>query len=99
MRAIALGLALLASGCATTSIRSQVYENPLAAFDAAKIAEGAYLASDRATPEGLAHLIELDRAATRALRAYRQQPSAEQAQQAQLAIADLADYLSTGARL
>jgi RecB family exonuclease len=99
MRVLVLGLAVLLAGCAATSLRTEVYANPVAAFDAAKIAEGAYLASPRATPEGLAHLIELDRAATAALRAYRQRPSPEQAQEAQLAIADLADYLSTGARL
>jgi len=99
MRGVVVGLMLLLSGCAEESVRRVVYTNPQAALDAAKIAEGAYLASKRATPDVLAHLIALDRAAMLAIRAYHQQPTPEQAQEVQLAIAALANYLSSGARL
>jgi RecB family exonuclease len=90
---------LLLTGCADNDLRTEVYANPMAAYDAAKIAEGAYLASAHATPEGLARLVQLDRTATLALIAYRRRPGPEQAQNVQLAIAALADYLSTGIEL
>lgn len=94
-----LGLAIILGlvGCAD-DLRPAPPTNPRAAYSAARIAEGAYLASGHVDPLVLAKLAALDRRARTALEQWQQLPDATNAAQANIAVADLADCLVHEAR-
>jgi hypothetical protein len=93
LRAVPVLLAL--SGCAQLTTEGQPIHNPLAAYDAARIAEGAYLASGHVDMPTLRRLAELDQAAREALDTWKTRPDPTSAQAATLSVAELTDYIRT----
>lgn len=83
------------AGCAHLTLQGEPIGDPLAAYDAARIAEGAYLASGHVDRQTLLHMAELDRAARQAIETWRTHRDPESAQTATVRVAELSDYLQT----
>jgi len=100
MRALLIAPILIAqflAGCATVEADARVARSPFAAYDAARIAEGAYRASDNADTAVMLRLRQLDAEAREKLALYRAQPDPERGAAAQVAVADLVHCLITEA--
>ena len=98
MRALLIAPLLIAqflSGCATIEADARVARSPFAAYDAARIAEGAYRASDAANLPVMLRLRQLDANAREKLALYRAQPDPERGAAAQVAVAALVHCLIT----
>ncbi len=67
--------------------------DPKAAYSAARIAEGAYLASGHVDPDVLARLVVLDQRARHALDAWQSAPNGDRTERVRGAVAELTAYL------
>ena len=93
----ALLFVLLLAGCAGIEADAQVARSPFAAYDAARMAEGAYRVSDHADPAVMRRLRQLDAEARERLQLYRDQPDPMRGQAAEVAVAALVQELLSNA--